>query len=265
VVGLLAMNQTRNGIPHLFDCWEHVSDRIRAAADVRIFLDFDGTLVRYYDRPEDVKLSTKSRRILLRLSRRPRVHTAIVSGRRNAVLRKFVRVPGLKLLGLFGSEKNGDLAVSRKTKAALHELGPVLAPLPELFPGTLVENKGVSYAVHFRLMPLKEQRRVRAWVRRLVARAGPDFGIIQSQHACEIVPRQVKGKGVAVREFTRGLRTPFLPIYVGDDLTDEPAYTALRRGITVHVGPGSSTKARFWLRNPDEVCAFLERLEEALS
>jgi trehalose 6-phosphate phosphatase len=261
------MNQPRQDIPHLLDRWEQVSGRIRAAMDLWIFLDFDGTLVPYCKRPEDVKLNGRCRQILLRLSRRSRVHMAIVSGRRNAVLRKFVRVPGLRLMGLFGSEKNGNLALSRKTKAALQELGPVLAPLPKLFPGVIVENKGISYAVHFRLMPPEEQRRVKAWVRRLVARMGPSFSIIQSQHACEIVPSQVKGKGAAVREFTRGLQTPFLPIYVGDDLTDEPAYVALRRGITVHVhvGPASRTKARFQLRNPEEVCAFLERLEEELS
>jgi trehalose-phosphatase len=68
-----------------------------------------------------------------------------------------------------------------------------------------------------------------------------------------------------MREFTRGLRTPILPIYVGDDLTDEPAFVALRRGITVRVGNFSRTKARFRLRDPEEVCTFLKRMEEEVS
>jgi trehalose 6-phosphate phosphatase len=264
-----AMTQTQNGIPHLLDCggncWEHLSKQVRAATSIWIFLDFDGTLVGYYDRPEDVKLGSECRRILLRLSRHRRVRLAIVSGRRNAALREHFQMPRVKLLGLFGWEKSGRPAVSRRVKEALRGLRPALARLSAKFPGILVENKGISYAVHFRGMPPEAQRRVRAWVRRLVARIRPDFGVIQSQHACEIVPRQVQGKGVAMREFTRSLRAPFLPIYVGDDLTDEPAFVALRRGITVRVGDFSRTKARFRLRNPDEVCTFLERIEEDLS
>ena len=264
-----AMAQPQSGVPHLFDCggncWEHLSKRIRAATSIWIFLDFDGTLVGYYDRPEGVKLGRECRRILLRLSRQRRVHLAIVSGRRNAALREHFQIPRVKLLGLFGWEKSGRPALSPRIKAAIRGLRPTLAPLPKLFPGILVENKGISYAVHFRGTSPQTQLRVRAWVRRLVARMGPDFGVIQSNHASEIVPRQVQGKGVAMRAFTRSLRAAFLPIYVGDDLTDEPAFVALRRGITVRVGAVTRTKARFRLRNPEEVCTFLERIEEELS
>jgi len=261
----VAMTQTRNATSHLFDSWEHVSKRVRAAIDIRIFLDFDGTLVRYYDRPEDVKLSSKCRRILEKLSRHRRVHLAIVSGRRNAALRKYVRVPHMKLLGLFGWEKRGRTALPRKTKVALRRLRSALAPMPESFLGIHVENKGISLAVHFRGTSPETQRSVRTRIRGLLKRIRCPFRVIQSNHACEIVPRQVKGKGVAMREFASDLRKPFLPIYVGDDLTDEPAFLALRRGITVRVGPVSRTNARFRLRNPEEVSAFLERLEEELS
>ena len=259
-----AMTQTRNATSHLFDSWEHVSRRVRAAIDIRIFLDFDGTLVRYYDRPEEVKLSSKCRRILEKLSRHRRVHLAIVSGRRNAALRKYIRVPHVNLLGLFGWEKTGRPAFPRKTRVVLHRLRSVLAPLPALFPGIRVEDKGICVAVHFRGASHEAQRSVQTWIRGLPTRIRRPFRVIQSNHAWEIVPRQVKGKGVAMREFTRGVRTPFLPIYVGDDLTDEPAFLALRRGITVRVAPVSRTNARFRLRNPEEVCAFLERLEEEL-
>jgi trehalose 6-phosphate phosphatase len=259
------MTQTRNGTPHLFDCWDQVTKKIHAAIKIWIFLDFDGTLVRYYDRPEDVKLSGECRQILARLARHRRVHVAIVSGRRNAALRKYVRVPRMKLLGLFGWEKSGRLPLPRKTRRALRRLRSILGTLPASFPGIHVENKGISYAVHFRGASPEAQRGVRAWIRVLLKRIRTNFRVIQSNHACEIVPLQVQGKGVAMREFVRDLRTPFLPVYVGDDLTDEPAFVALRRGITVRVAPVSGTKARFWLGNPDEVCAFLQRLEEELS
>src|SRR6266550_835274 len=257
-----AMTQTRNAPSHLFDSWEQVSKRIRGAVDIRIFLDFDGTLVRYYDRPEGVKLTSKCRRILERLRRHRRVYLALVSGRRNAALRKYVRVPHMKFLGLFGWEKRVRTALPRKTKVALRRLRSALAPMPESFLGIHVANKGISLAVHFRGTSPETQRSVRTRIRGLLKRIRCPFRVIQSNHACEIVPRQVKGKGVAMREFASDLRKPFLPIYVGDDLTDEPAFLALRRGITVRVGPVSRTNARFRLRNPEEVCAFLERLED---
>ncbi|MCU1343673.1 MAG: trehalose-phosphatase [Candidatus Acidoferrum typicum] len=264
-----AVTQPQNSVPNILDCggkcWEPLSRRIKAASSIWIFLDFDGTLVGYYDRPEDVKLGRECLRILERLSRHRRVHLAIVSGRRNAALREHFQIPRVKLLGLFGWEKSGRRPLSPRIKAAIRGLRPALAQLPKLFPGVLLENKGISYAVHFRGMPAGAQRRVQAWVRRLVARMGPDFSVIQSNHSSEIVPRQVQGKGVAMREFARSLRSPFFPIYVGDDLTDEPAFVALRRGITVRVGDFSRTKARFRLRNPEEVCTFLERIEGELS
>jgi trehalose 6-phosphate phosphatase len=261
----VAMTQTKNGVPHLFDFWDMVSEKIRAANDIRLFLDFDGTLVPYCDRPQDVKLSGGSRRILARLGRHRRVHVAIVSGRRNAALRKYVRVPRMQFLGLFGWEKNGRPPLPRETKEALRSLQPVLATLPALFPGIRLEDKGISCAVHFRGASPEAQRGVQAWIRGLLTRICADFRGIRSNYACEIVPRQVQGKGIAMRELIRGLRIPCLPIYVGDDLTDEPAFAALRRGITVRVAPVSRTRAQFRLRDSQEVRVFLERLEEELS
>ena len=265
----ISMIRTQLGVPNILecgaDCWEQISSQIKAAKSIWIFLDFDGTLVGYHDRPEDVKLGEEVRRTLVRLSRHHGVHLAIVSGRRNATLRGHFQMPGVKFLGLFGWEKSGRAALSPSVKTKMRGLRATLAPLTKMFPGILVENKGISFAVHFRGLPPQTQRRVRAWVRRLVGRMGSDFGIIQSNHSSEIVPRQVQGKGVAMREFTRGLRGQFLPIYVGDDLTDEPAFVALRKGITVRVGDFSRTRARFRLRNPEEVCTLLKRIEEDLS
>jgi trehalose-phosphatase len=259
------MTNTSSEVPHLFDCWEQISKKISATKGIRLFLDFDGTLVPYCDAPEDVKLSAACRMVLARLVRHRRVHVAIVSGRRNVVLRKYIRVRGIQYLGLFGWEKTGGPALPRPTQKALRDLGSVLAPLPVTFPGVRVENKGASYAVHFRGVSPDVQRRVQSRTRNLLARIRPNFRMIQSNHACEIVPLHVLGKGVAMREFTRALQAPFLPIYAGDDLTDEPAFLALRGGITVRVGPFSRTHAKFRLRDPEEVFKFLEWLEEELS
>jgi trehalose 6-phosphate phosphatase len=260
------MSQTKKHVPHLFARWTQISRRVRATSDIRLFLDFDGTLAPICATPEDVKLSESSRLALARLSRHSRVHVAIVSGRRRATLRKQVRLSSrIQILGLYGWERNGRLVLPRETRETLRRLSPVLGLFAAEFPGVRVEGKGVSFAVHFRGAPFEAARRAQIYLRRLLTRIHSNFRIIRSSSAWEIVPRQVQGKGPAMRQFIGKLRSPFLPIYVGDDLTDEPAFTAVRRGITVRVGPAPRTNAHFRLRDPEEVRVFLERLEEELS
>jgi trehalose 6-phosphate phosphatase len=253
------------GVPHLFDCWQQVLPRFEEANHVHLFLDFDGTLAPLHPSPRDVKLSGGLRRTLRRLSQNHRVHVAIVSGRRRAALRRFIGVPQIELMGLFGSEKNGKLILPLKTRAALPRLRSRFQSGAVEYPGVFFEEKGVSFAIHFRDAPVEIQRRARAWIRRLVPRFHPHFRVIPTNNAWEIVPREVQGKGIAVRDYMRRLRARGLAIYLGDDLADEPAFRALRRGITVRVGPPSPTKAHFRLENPDEVNTFLGRLEEELS
>jgi len=253
------------GVPHLFDCWEQVLPRFEEANHVHLFLDFDGTLAPLHPSPRDVKLSGGLRRTLRRLSQNRRVHVAIVSGRRRAALRRFISVPQIELMGLFGSEKNGELILPLKTRAALPRLRSRFQSGAVEYPGVFFEEKGVSFAIHFRKAPAAIQQRARAWIRRLVPRFHPNFHVIQTNNAWEIVPREVQGKGIAVRDYMRRLRARGLAIYLGDDLADEPAFQALRRGITVRVGPLSPTAAHFRLENPDEVNTFLGRLEEELS
>src|SRR5260370_37635208 len=140
-------------------------------------------MVRYPDRPEDVKLSSKCRRILEKLSRHRRVHLAIVSGRRNAALRKYIQVPHMKLLGLFGWEKTGRPALPRETRVALRRLRSVLAPLPALFPGIRVEDKGICVAVHFRGASPDAQRCGQTCIRGSPTRISLPFRVIRGNHA----------------------------------------------------------------------------------
>jgi trehalose-phosphatase len=73
------------------------------------------------------------------------------------------------------------------------------------------------------------------------------------------------GKGAAAEEFLAQWETPALPIYMGDDTTDESAFAALRAGITVRVGVTRRTRARFRLRDPREVWDFLRRLAKEVT
>ena len=250
---------------YLFDCWGAVSARIHAVKMIRLFLDFDGTLTTICPMPGDVRLSDAARRSLRRLSRHPRVRVTIVSGRRISLLRKLVRLPGIRLLGLYGFESDEKIALPLAVPRELPRLRAVLRPLPAELPGIRLEDKGISVAIHFRGALADTQLRAKDRIREIVRKFQPGFHIIKTHSAWEIAPRQVEDKGAALRKELKGLRKSSLTIFVGDDLTDEPAFAVLPRGITVHVGRTSRTKARFWLRDPEEVAMFLGRIVEELT
>jgi trehalose 6-phosphate phosphatase len=81
----------------------------------------------------------------------------------------------------------------------------------------------------------------------------------------EVAPVSIGDKGVAVRKFLDepGMRGA-LPIYFGDDFSDEPAFAAARKGISILVGKRRVTRAQFCLRGPAEVAAALSRMEEII-
>jgi trehalose-6-phosphatase len=94
-----------------------------------------------------------------------------------------------------------------------------------------------------------------------VERSAGALWIVSGDCVWEVLPREIPGKGYAVRREWR--RWPSaLPIYVGNDGTDESAFAALASGITARVGTAPQTNARYLLRDPAEVAWFLRRVEE---
>ena len=248
-------------IPPAFDSWREISGRVRAAKNIALFLDFDGTLVDFCARPEQVKLSVKTLAALRSLASHRSVRVTIVSGRRHASLLQFIKTPRVFLHGLYGWESEKGVRLSRKTTGKISQARAILARLPDRAPGIFIEEKGHSLAVHFRDASAEAERHACAELRKLIARMRPHLRIIRAGNVWEVAPRHVLGKGPAVRKMLNELGEGFLPIYVGDDLTDEPAFKALRKGITVLVGSRRPTHAHFCLRNPAQVSVFLKRLE----
>ena len=109
------------------------------------------------------------------------------------------------------------------------------------------------------------QRRAQKCVRKALGTSNADLHVLRSNDVWDVLPKQVRGKGDALRKALRGAGRGVLPIFVGDDVTDESAFVALSKGITVLAGPQRKTYAQFGLRNPEEVCRFLEKLEAELS
>jgi trehalose 6-phosphate phosphatase len=260
------MTVSRRAIPHLFQHWDLVAARIRASRRVVVFLDFDGTLVRIARRPYRVRLAPRTRRILLRLRRNPRVTLAIISGRRRADLQRYIGMRKIHCLGLYGWECSAPPLLPRPALKALRLARMALEDHLSDYPKIWIENKILSLSVHLLGASADDERRVRRQVRSWLRPFRQDLRCFENLRDVEILPRSIAGKGDAVlRVLAAQQLRGALPIYFGDDLSDEPAFAAVRGGISVLVGAPRLTRARFLLRDPVEVGVALTKLEAALA
>ena len=187
-----------------------------------------------------------------------------MSGRRLADLRRRVRVPGVRLLGLHGWERRGATLPTAQ-KQLLREAKLWLAqwlPTPQ---GIEVEDKGFALAVHHRRAKRPAARAAEKVMRVARDRFRPGLRLLKGKKIWELLPRAIVGKGPTTQRLLSRLPDSTLPIFIGDDTSDESAFAALRHGLAVHVGGGSQTKAPFCLRDPGEVREFLDRLEAVTS
>jgi len=241
-----------------------VAGRLREAEAVALFLDFDGTLARFRPRPEDVRLHPAMRRALWRLAGRPRLRICVVSGRRRTDLCRLVGVAGIRLLGLLGSESGACPGLPENARSVAAQARIAVAARLAGLPEVSVEDKGAMFAVHYRGAPAAVIAAASASLRAALEPLGGRLRVLAGDHAWEVAPREIGGKGAAARRQWRAFSHRALPVYVGNDGADEPAFAALAQGVTVRVGPACASRARFRLANPTEVCRFLEKLETEL-
>ena len=137
----------------------------------------------------------------------------------------------------------------------------VLALLDDLVAGVGARLAVASACRRLRLLRGLGVEHLGKLVRGLLERFKPQLCLLEGKKVWEVFPCSIEGKGPAVRRVLKAQPQSTLPIFVGDDVTDETAFAALSNGITVHVGNKRRTLARFYLRNPREVRTFLQRLE----
>jgi trehalose 6-phosphate phosphatase len=260
------MMRPRRGVLSLWRNWEGVAGRVRSSRRVALFLDFDGTLVPIARRPNLVSLVPETRGILRRLARRKNVTLAIISGRRRAELQRFVGVAGIHYFGLYGWERVRNVVVTASARKALARAWSKLSLHLYAYPSVWIEDKRSSLSIHLLETPPRFQEKVRREVRSVLRPFEHSLQRFENLRDIEIVPCAIPDKGVAVRKFLAqpAMRGAF-PIYFGDDLSDEPAFAAVRKGVSVLVGGRHATRAQFAVRGPAEVGAALARLEGELA
>ncbi|MFO0851282.1 MAG: trehalose-phosphatase [Gemmataceae bacterium] len=245
-----------------------VGDRLRAAPRVLVYLDFDGTLAPICDRPFAVEPIPGARELLHALNAHPRSAAAVVSGRELDDLVPRVGVPGLACAGNHGLEITGPgldfrhpEAVERRPHLAalVAELSAAVAGIP----GAWVQDKGLSASVHFRQTDLDRIPDVEATVRRLHEPHRDRFVLRPGKMVLEVRPAVDWHKGRAIEWLTPRLGGG-LPVFFGDDQTDEDGFRAATDGLTVLVGPPRPTAAQYRVDGPEQVTEFLRWAVETL-
>jgi trehalose 6-phosphate phosphatase len=236
-------------------------------ANWALFLDVDGTLLDLAPTPDAVKVPDGLVELLTRLQDRLDGALALISGRRIETLDTLFAPLKLPCAGLHGFEWRDS--AGRETHSpidthAVEAMRGAAKRLAEEFPSVLMEDKIYSIAFHFRAAKL-HQPALRARIEAIAENTG--FLIQSGIDVYELRPPGAD-KGTALNIFMR--EAPFrhrVPIYIGDDLTDEHALAAAQKltGVGIQVGTLMPSAARFGLTDPAAVIHWLRRWEEQLS
>jgi trehalose-phosphatase len=245
---------------HLFQSWNRVIRRLRSRRTIALFLDFDGTLTPLRPRPEDVWLDEATRSTLSHLARSPRFRVWVVSGRRRADIRARVRVPGIRYLGLHGWEGRASNCVPEETRRVVSCAKSWIGSLLLSTPGIWIEDKEMTFAIHYRSVSEKGVRNARQLLRGVLEAFEGLLQLIKGKKVWEVAPREMEDKGAAVKQELSAIGREAVPVYIGDDRMDEPGFDACSSGVTVRVGRPCRSKARYRLSSVAQVRQFLESL-----
>jgi trehalose 6-phosphate phosphatase len=224
---------------------------------VLLAFDFDGTLAPIVREPEAAAMRPRTAAMLAKVAKL--YPCAVISGRSRAdVMAKVDAIPLRAIFGNHGMEPSPNLRTWRRLAARWHaQLASSLPPIA----GVVIENKGVSLAVHYR------KARARAAARRLIliaAAALPGARIVEGKMVVNALPAGAPDKSTALTSLCKRLRCDSA-IYVGDDENDEDVFALARQGrlLGIRVGRSQHTQAAYFVPNQVAVDRLLVQLIEA--
>ena len=230
--------------------------------DVALFLDFDGTLVDIAPNPSDVivpaALSQRLRQVAWLLNGA----LAVISGRSIATIDSFLSGAVQCTAGLHGAERRSALGLVHSTTRGgdmIISFRTILQAFGAAHPAVLVEDKGVSIAVHFRGDPTLADT-CRQAVDDCVLASHGVFERLDGKMVAELKPVGIT-KVAALEAYMN--EAPFAgrrPVFAGDDITDEGAfgYVSRTNGLGVMVGASSPTAAASRLPSVEALHAWLK-------
>lgn len=259
--------QTDDPLPSALDGFDEIA-RKAVGKRIAIFLDYDGTLSPIVETPEQAIMTADMREAVVKLAECSPL--GIISGRDLEDVRDKVKIDGIVYAGSHGFDITGpdglkfENTVGEDFLPALDSAEIALSEKIGALEGLLLERKKFAIAIHYRRVAPENVERIEAVVDETTS-DHPDLRKAYGKKIFELQPKVDWHKGKALFSLMRTLeldREDVLPVYIGDDVTDEDAFRALKgRGVGIVVREEAyETAAVFSLKDPDEVREFLLRL-----
>lgn len=246
-----------------------VKEALFGKEKVIFFLDYDGTLTPIVERPEMAKISDSMQDIVKKLSQKFPV--SIVSGRMREDVQNLVGIEGLFYAGSHGFDIKGpDFEVIQpKAKEVIPLVAKIITNLHsklDQIEGVIIEAKKFSVAVHYRMVKEENQvAKVKETVDSIIAENKKDLRLLSGKKVFELLPNMEWDKGKAIRWIVKSMKVDWQNtsvVYIGDDTTDEFAFSAIRtRGTGILVsGIDKNSLAHFKVNSPDQARELFEQI-----
>lgn len=231
-----------------------------------LFLDFDGTLVDIFARPELTRTTPELITRLASLHQQLDGALAIITGRPLTDLDRIIdplKLPAAGVHGIEHRQHNNEAPVSAQCEIP-DEIRQAVIALANTDSRVVFEDKGASFSLHYREAPELEEK-LRDRFNAICAPLQTSFSVHNGKMVMELRPDGID-KGSAIRSFMTS--PPFsgrIPVFIGDDVTDEDGFRIVNRmaGRTARVGPPDApTAAQYNLADVAEVHAWLAALDE---
>jgi alpha,alpha-trehalase len=259
---------------YLFDEWNNLKEKLEQSR-IFLFLDYDGTLTSIVDTPEQAILPKNTKEILKALSENNQCRVAIISGRALDDIKARVSLDGLVYVGNHGLEIYDSKLCFRwmmppHFKETLTEIKNRLKEVFAKIEGVFIEDKEFTLSLHYRMAHV-EDAVIKSMFDKVLSpyQSKGEIAIVAGKKVFEIRPPKIGRKGkiaanLLVRERLAANYANILPIYIGDDETDEDAFKEMvhRKGVAIRVGEDNTSLAHYYLNDTEEVTKLLEMILE---
>ncbi|HVF69517.1 MAG TPA: trehalose-phosphatase [Xanthomonadales bacterium] len=249
---------------YLWNSKDIIEKRLKVSFHVLMLLDYDGTLTEFAKKPNHAILPAKTKKILNKLKLIKQLTLGIVSGRGVYDIKKLIGIEDIVYSGNHGLEWEIENVVYvmpgiSETRELYLKILNNFGPLEKKYKGIFIEDKNLTISIHYRMLHKDLRPAFHEEFENFIVPylQSPLIKLLKNKMVFDIMPNVKWGKGGFINWLISTQKSSPLTIYIGDDRTDEDAFSELKDAITIKVGSGE-TEANYFLNDINDAIKFLE-------